>query len=146
MAALGGPLERELNALELLKRPGVRYRDLMQLEDRDGGCVLSPDQPVPQDVAEQVEIQAKYSGYIHRQNIEVGRHQAQESALIPADIDYDRVPSLSTEVRQKLKQSRPETLGQAGRVSGVTPAAISLLWVHLKRIRALGGASDQEAA
>ena len=85
------------------------------------------------DEAEQVQIQIKYEGYITRQQGEVDRHQAQESLAIPPDLDFSTVTSLSFEVRQKLKTHRPETVGQASRISGVTPAAISLLLIHLKR-------------
>ena len=88
------------------------------------------DDPI---VAEQVEIQIKYEGYVNRQQEEVRRQAAQEDQIIPADIDYDAIASLSIEVRQKLKQSRPQTLGQARRVSGVTPAAVALLLIHIKR-------------
>jgi tRNA uridine 5-carboxymethylaminomethyl modification enzyme len=84
-------------------------------------------------VAEQVEIQAKYEGYISRQRIEVDRRKGAESTRLPADLDYRDVRGLSAEVQQKLNRYRPETLGQASRISGVTPAAISLLLVHLKR-------------
>jgi len=86
-------------------------------------------------VIEQVEIQVKYEGYIARQQQEVERQQAQESTALPTDIDYDKVAGLSVEVKQKLMRVRPATLGQASRISGVTPAAISLLMIHLKRIR-----------
>jgi tRNA uridine 5-carboxymethylaminomethyl modification enzyme len=85
------------------------------------------------DVAEQVEIAAKYAGYIERQRDEVERQAAQEKLRIPADMDYLGVRGLSKEVQQKLTQHRPETVGQAARIQGVTPAAISLLLVHLKR-------------
>ena len=88
-----------------------------------------------QDVAEQIEIQVKYEGYIARQQLEVERQLAQESTEIPSTIDYGQVAGLSAEVRQKLSATRPATLGQASRISGVTPAAISLLMIHLKRIR-----------
>ena len=84
-------------------------------------------------VVEQVEIAAKYSGYIDRQREEVGRTAYYESLRLPADLDYLQIPALSIEVRQKLQQHRPDTLGQAGRISGVTPAAISLLLIHLKK-------------
>jgi tRNA uridine 5-carboxymethylaminomethyl modification enzyme len=84
-------------------------------------------------VAEQVEIQAKYQGYIVRQQDEVARHKHYEAMTLPPDLDYRTVRGLSIEVQQKLNQHRPETLGQASRISGVTPAAISLLLVHLKR-------------
>jgi tRNA uridine 5-carboxymethylaminomethyl modification enzyme len=90
-------------------------------------------------VAEQVEIATKYAGYIARQRDEVARHEAHESTRIPEVLDYAQVSGLSIEVRQKLAAARPETVGQAARISGVTPAAISLLLVHLKR-RSKGGA------
>jgi tRNA uridine 5-carboxymethylaminomethyl modification enzyme len=95
-------------------------------------------------VAEQVEIQAKYAGYIARQQDEVARQAAHESTALPRDLDYGAVRGLSVEVRQKLALHRPETIGQASRIQGVTPAAISLLLVHLKR-RAKG-ASEKSAA
>jgi len=87
----------------------------------------------PPDWSEQVEVQIKYEGYIARQHEEVKKHQAYEQTGIPADLDYDEIASLSFEVRQKLKAHRPETVGQASRISGITPAAISLLLIHLKR-------------
>jgi tRNA uridine 5-carboxymethylaminomethyl modification enzyme len=87
-------------------------------------------------VGEQVEIQAKYLGYIERQKDEVARRAAQEDLVLPADLDYHAVRGLSKEAQQKLERLRPETLGQAGRISGITPAAISLLLVHLKRSQA----------
>jgi tRNA uridine 5-carboxymethylaminomethyl modification enzyme len=99
---------------------------------------MEGDAPAPGgDVAEQVEIAAKYEGYIERQKQEVHRQLAQERVSLPADIDYGAVRGLSKEVQQKLSTQRPETIGQAARIQGVTPAAISLLLVHLKR-RALG--------
>lgn len=91
---------------------------------------------VEESVGEQVEIQAKYSGYIERQKEEVARRTGQEELKLPADLDYRAVRGLSKEVLQKLERLRPETLGQAGRISGVTPAAISLLLVHLKKSQA----------
>jgi tRNA uridine 5-carboxymethylaminomethyl modification enzyme len=91
---------------------------------------------LPAEVIEQVEIQAKYQGYIERQQEEIDKSLAHESLPVPADIDYGEVRGLSFEVRQKLEQARPQTLGQASRVQGVTPAAISLLLVHLKRRKA----------
>jgi tRNA uridine 5-carboxymethylaminomethyl modification enzyme len=100
-------------------------------------------------VAEQVEIATKYAGYIARQRDEVARHEAHESTRIPEALDYAQVSGLSIEVRQKLASARPETVGQAARISGVTPAAISLLLVHLKR-RSKGsapvGSGDELAA
>ncbi len=131
---LGKPLEREYTLSDLLKRPGVSYLDLVKLVGADGRPVGLPadgaDDPI---VAEQVETAVKYAGYIARQQDEVARHQAQESTRIPAGLDYADVAGLSIEVRQKLSAVRPETVGQATRISGVTPAAISLLLVHLKR-------------
>jgi tRNA uridine 5-carboxymethylaminomethyl modification enzyme len=89
-------------------------------------------------VIEQVEIQAKYQGYIERQQDEVARSLAHEETVLPEGLDYSTVPGLSKEVQQKLAQHQPQTLGQASRIQGITPAAISLLLVHLKRIRMLG--------
>jgi tRNA uridine 5-carboxymethylaminomethyl modification enzyme len=107
---------------------------MMTLKSDEGEIVAGPglDDNV---AAEQVEIQVKYAGYVAKQMEEVKRQAAQESQLIPADIDYDAITSLSIEVRQRLKASRPETVGQASRVSGVTPAAISLLLIHIKRMQ-----------
>jgi tRNA uridine 5-carboxymethylaminomethyl modification enzyme len=122
---LGADLEREYTLLELLKRPGIRYEDLMEL----AGAAPGYDPTV----AEQLEIQAKYSGYIERQRQEVERRERQESMPLPGDLDYRTVRGLSIEVQQKLNAHKPETVGQASRISGVTPAAISLLLVHLKR-------------
>ena len=123
---LGKPVEREYSLSDLLSRPGVTYQSLMSLP----GAGPRVEQA---DVAEQVEIQAKYQGYIDRQRNEVERSEGYEEAALPVDLDYAHVRGLSIEVRQKLAAHRPETIGQASRVSGVTPAAISLLLVHLKR-------------
>ncbi|MBI1943514.1 MAG: tRNA uridine-5-carboxymethylaminomethyl(34) synthesis enzyme MnmG [Betaproteobacteria bacterium] len=116
----------EHSLYELLRRPNVSYRSLSLFSSTVGENIDS-------SVAEQVEIQAKYQGYIARQQEEVERLRAQERTLLPADIDYREVRGLSTEVRQALQRHRPETIGRAARMSGVTPAAISLLLVHLKR-------------
>jgi len=124
---LGQPIEREHNLLDLLRRPQVSYAELMTLPGAGEG--ISDPQAI-----EQVEIQAKYHGYIERQKEEVERHRSTESMKLPADLDYREVRGLSIEVQQKLNQHKPETLGQAARISGVTPAAISMLLVHLKRI------------
>ncbi|WP_455200864.1 tRNA uridine-5-carboxymethylaminomethyl(34) synthesis enzyme MnmG [Kaarinaea lacus] len=123
---LGGPLSREARLSELLKRPVVSYNSLMSLP----GLEKSDVDPV---VAEQVEIQAKYQGYISRQQEEIERHRRNETLELPENLDYSSVSGLSNEVRQKLQQHRPATVGQASRISGVTPAAISLLLVHLKK-------------
>jgi tRNA uridine 5-carboxymethylaminomethyl modification enzyme len=96
-------------------------------------------------VAEQVEIAVKYAGYIERQQDEIARHASHETTRLPQDLDYDAVSGLSFEVRQKFKQHRPETVGQASRISGVTPAAISLLLVHLKRLARSQGAGRRAA-
>ena len=108
-------------AIEVLKRPEVHYADLVT------------EAPAPAEIAEQVEIQVKYEGYIERQREEVARRREFEGLALPADLDYRSVKGLSVEVQQKLNRYRPETLGQASRISGITPAAISLLLVHLKR-------------
>ncbi|MEJ5211410.1 MAG: tRNA uridine-5-carboxymethylaminomethyl(34) synthesis enzyme MnmG [Burkholderiales bacterium] len=127
---LGQPLEREYSLFDLLRRPGVSYASLMSLP----GALPEGTAPVSDaQVVEQLEIQAKYQGYIERQKEEVERHRAFEHLRLPPDLDYREVRGLSIEVQQKLNAHRPETLGQAARISGVTPAAISLLLVHLKR-------------
>ena len=123
---LGGPLLREARLSELLKRPNVSYRDLLSLTDEE-------QQPVDSVVAEQIEIQAKYQGYISRQQEEVARHRRNETLKLPETLDYSQVSGLSNEVRQKLQSHKPVTVGQASRISGVTPAAISLLLIHLKK-------------
>ena len=123
---LGQPLSREANLLDLLRRPDVTYQALMSLPG-----VASP---VSDDkVTEQVEIQAKYSGYILRQQDEIARQRRHEDTLIPVEFDYHVVKGLSAEVQEKLVRLRPQTVGQAGRIPGVTPAAISLLLVYLKK-------------
>lgn len=126
-AQLGISLRREANCLELLRRPEINYAQLASL-------AAVNDPTVTTAVAEQVEIQAKYQGYIDRQQTEIARLRRYEDALIPAHMDYSRVSGLSTEVRQKLEQQRPTSVGQASRIPGVTPAAISLLLVYLKRL------------
>ncbi|WP_397476202.1 tRNA uridine-5-carboxymethylaminomethyl(34) synthesis enzyme MnmG [Pusillimonas sp.] len=129
---LGKPIEREHSLFDLLKRPEVSYGELMSFKRPDGQLLAGPgvDDSI---VAEQVEIQVKYAGYVARQQEDVKKQAAQESHAIPEDLDYDAIDSLSIEVRQRLKLARPETVGQASRVSGVTPAAISLLLIHIKR-------------
>lgn len=123
---LGAPLSRSQNLMELLRRPGVNYDELMTLP----GAGDSTSDPA---VREQVDIQAKYAGYIDRQEDEIARHRRHDELRIPADVDYNAVRGLSSEVRQKLSAIAPQTLGQAARIAGVTPAAISLLLVHLKK-------------
>jgi len=128
----GGPIDHEYSLADLLRRPQLNYRALMGLKGRDGEDLAGPAVVDPA-VAEQVEIQIKYEGYIARQELEVSRHAHAENLRLPTDLDYALVRGLSIEVAQKLNLHRPQTLGQASRISGVTPAAISLLWVHLKR-------------
>jgi len=125
-ATLGIELTRETSALDLLKRPGIDYARLLSLPS------LAPA-VADADVAEQVEIGTKYSGYLDRQRDEIARQQRQETTAIPAAFDFAAVHGLSAEVRQKLERVRPETVGQAQRIPGMTPAAISLLLVHLAR-------------
>ena len=123
----GGELERDHTLAELLRRPEVSYAALMTLPG------AAPDAPLEPQAAEQVEIQTKYHGYIDRQQEEITRHRQHESTPLPRDIDYASLRGLSREVQQKLNQHRPETVGQASRISGVTPAAISILLVHARR-------------
>lgn len=134
---LGKPIEREYALTDLLRRPNVRYDELMTLKGPEGQELAGPGITDPA-VKEQVEIQVKYAGYIDRQAREVERHDHYENLKLPAELDYMEVRGLSIEVRQKLNKHRPETLGQASRISGVTPAAVSLLLVHLKK----GGFKD----
>jgi len=122
---LGKEIEREYSLYDLLRRPEVSYESLMTLPGVQNAEAAS--------VAEQVEILAKYHGYIERQRDEIARQEGYETTELPLNMDYSVVRGLSIEVRQKLNQHKPETLGQAARISGVTPAAISLLLVHLKR-------------
>jgi tRNA uridine 5-carboxymethylaminomethyl modification enzyme len=135
---LGQPLERERTLFDLLRRPGVAYRALHELA---GAGTPVADAAV----AEQVEIATKYEGYIDRQDVEIARQAGQESTRLPPNLDYRAVRGLSAEVQQKLTARQPETLGQAARISGVTPAAISLLLVHLKRGFPAGALSDASA-
>ena len=123
----GQKLSREANLHDLLRRPNIDYPALMSLPQ------AAPEQALAAEVAEQVEIQVKYQGYIDRQNEEIEGRRDIETLNLPADIDYSKVKGLSAEVQQKLNQHRPETVGQASRISGVTPAAVALLMVHLKR-------------
>jgi tRNA uridine 5-carboxymethylaminomethyl modification enzyme len=129
---LGKAIEREYALSDLLARPNVSYDQLMTLKGVDGQDLAGPG--VDQDaVKEQLQIQLKYAGYIDRQAGEIERHKGNENLALPADLDYMEVQALSIEVRQKLNKHKPETMGQASRISGVTPAALSLLLVHLKK-------------
>ena len=141
---LGKAIDHEYNLADLLRRPNISYFSLMSLDD---GRFASPNLSDLDDVSreaviEQVEIASKYSGYIERQIDEVGRAAGFENMALPATLDYLEIKALSFEVRQKLSQQRPQTLGQASRISGVTPAAISLLLIHLRRAKYKGFASS----
>ncbi len=130
-AVLGGPRARETRARDLLRRPELDHAAVLRLAGL-------PESDLDADVIEQVEIQAGYAGYIERAQADIARARRQEDAAIPAGFDYAGVRGLSSEVREKLARVRPDTVGQAGRIPGVTPAAVSLLLVHLKRLRAAG--------
>jgi tRNA uridine 5-carboxymethylaminomethyl modification enzyme len=147
---VGKALEHEYSLADLLRRPEVQFDTLVAV-----AAIAKPDAGVSREtlkaelgaalsaaVIEQVEISIKYAGYIHKQNEEVERAAHYEGLRLPAELDYGQVPALSFEVRQKLSAQRPETLGQASRISGVTPAAISLLLVHLKKGRFKGFAAN----
>lgn len=123
------PLTRNYKAADLLRRPEIDYAGLAE--------IIGAGEGVTPSVAEQVEIQAKYSGYLDRQQDEIDKTRRHQQTTIPNVIDYAQVRGLSTEVQQKLSDHRPETIGQAGRIPGVTPAAISILMVHLKKTKAL---------
>lgn len=144
---LGKPIDHEYSLADLLRRPGVSYEGICAL--RDGRCgpdaILADDPVLLAQIKEQIEIGVKYQGYIDRQADEIERNGSQENTRLPKGIDYAEVRGLSFEARQKLTQHRPETIGQASRISGITPAAISLLMVHLKRglgRRAAAGNTD----
>lgn len=127
-AITGTAVSRQTNALDLLRRPGLGYAALMRAP------LLGPGVDDAK-VAEQVEIAAKYAGYLQRQHEQIARQRRHEEAEIPADFDYAQVHGLSAEARQKLERVRPQSIGQAQRIPGVTPAAVSLLLVHLRRTR-----------
>lgn len=138
---LGKPIEREYPLFELLRRPDVSYEALLTLPE------AGPGETDPQ-VRQQLEIAAKYQGYIDRQAEEVERSRHYEEMVLPGDLDYRDVRGLSIEAQQKLNKQRPQTLGQAGRISGITPAAISLLLVYLKKkynVRAANGTGEHAA-
>jgi tRNA uridine 5-carboxymethylaminomethyl modification enzyme len=134
-ALLGKPIDHEYSLADLLRRPGVTYDGVCGL--RAGACgpveLLADDEILLAQIKEQIEIGIKYQGYIERQADEIERNEAHENTRLPEGLNYSEVRGLSFEARQKLNQFRPETIGQASRISGITPAAISLLMVHLKR-------------
>jgi len=131
---LGGNLQRECFAADLLRRPEYGYRDIARLSAVGGGHwhdTIGIEQA--EQIELQVEVQAKYQGYIERQEREIERHAKQESLKLPADLEYSTVTGLSTEAMQRLETTRPATLGQASRLEGMTPSAVSLLLIHLKK-------------
>jgi tRNA uridine 5-carboxymethylaminomethyl modification enzyme len=134
-ARFGTPLAHEYNLLSLLMRPEIDYAGLMEITGSGADDL---------QVAEQVEIKTKYAGYIDRQQEEILRLRASENTALPADLDYSNIPGLSKEIQLKLGNNRPETLGQASRIPGVTPAAISLLLIYLKK-RSAGRQLEQSA-
>jgi tRNA uridine 5-carboxymethylaminomethyl modification enzyme len=150
---LGVTIEREYSLASLLKRPGVGFDEVAAID-----AVAHPGRAVSREtlreslgdladaVIEQLEIEYKYAGYIEKQHSEVNRAAGFESYPLPPDFDYSKVPALGFEVRQKLAQSKPQTLGQAARISGVTPAAVSLLLVHLRKGRLRGGGRESDPA
>jgi tRNA uridine 5-carboxymethylaminomethyl modification enzyme len=129
---LGGPLARDVTAFDLLRRPEVSYDALLEVA---GGAPPweQEDDRLPAQIRAQVEVRAKYAGYIERQEDEIERQRRNEETPLPADLDFAQIAGLSIEVRTKLAEIRPETLGQAGRIPGVTPAALSILLIHLKK-------------
>jgi tRNA uridine 5-carboxymethylaminomethyl modification enzyme len=131
---LGGPLSREQTALELLRRPEVTHADLEVLIGPMATAEL--DDRLVEQVRLELEVRARYAGYIERQQLEVQRQRVNETLALPVALDYAAIQGLSNEVRQTLVESRPVTLGQASRLPGLTPAAIAILLVHLKRGRA----------
>ncbi|HEX4855843.1 MAG TPA: tRNA uridine-5-carboxymethylaminomethyl(34) synthesis enzyme MnmG, partial [Limnobacter sp.] len=146
-------IDREYNLYDLLKRPDVSYQALSTLRKDDGEPAMST--PLGNiDLISQLEIEVKYAGYVLRQQAEVERSAGNEAIRLPTDFDYGNVNGLSKEVQQKLNKHKPETIGQASRIQGITPAAISLLMVHLKKrdllarqntIAAAGDSAEQPA-
>jgi len=136
LAKLGQPLLREARVFELLRRPELSFDDLCAVappEDGSDRDAWRADERLAEQVKQQVEVQAKYSGYLKRQSEEIDRQRRHEEFRLPADLDYAQVAGLSNEARQSLSAVRPQTLGQAARIPGLTPAAVSLLLVYLKK-------------
>ena len=130
---LQGPLTRDASAFELLRRPEVGYEALLEVAGAPEWMRGEGDDRLPAQVRAQVEVRAKYAGYIERQEDEIERQRRNEETRLPEDLDYTQVAGLSHEVRQKLAEARPATIGLAGRLPGMTPAAVSILLVHLKK-------------
>lgn len=122
------PLSKEQSLFDLLKRPNVRYDALAELEVFGEGIEA-------EEVVDQIEIEAKYAGYIERQKQEIEKLRRSENTAIPEDLDLDKISGLSNEVKQKLRDHKPATLGMAGRIQGITPAAISILMIAIKKHR-----------
>jgi tRNA uridine 5-carboxymethylaminomethyl modification enzyme len=133
LARLGAPLTRETHAVELLRRPEIAYEDLHLLGEPPASPAWRCDERLAEQVPCQIDVQAKYAGYLQRQDEEIARGLRNERLRLPADLDYAAVVGLSNEARQRLSEVRPETLGQAARIPGLTPAALSLLLVYLKK-------------
>ncbi|MFP5212627.1 MAG: tRNA uridine-5-carboxymethylaminomethyl(34) synthesis enzyme MnmG, partial [Acidobacteriota bacterium] len=121
------PIDEPISLDKLLKRPELDYPDVARL--------CAPPQPLDERVGQQVEVECKYEGYLRRQEAEVEKFKELEKALIPPTFSYEEIPGLSNEIRQKLKEVMPVSMGQASRIAGMTPAAISILLVYLKRYR-----------
>jgi tRNA uridine 5-carboxymethylaminomethyl modification enzyme len=127
-----GKLQKESTFLDLLKRPNMKYEFLFDLKNKEDSAILGEDK-LPKALGELLETQVKYAGYIARQEEDVQKDLNQERQVIPKDFNYDELKGLSNEIRQKLEKIQPETVGQASRISGITPAAISLLLIYLKK-------------
>lgn len=132
--ALGQGIEREYSLHDLLRRPEVNYEKLKKLENKEGVPFLKNNEVAP-EITRQVEIEVKYEGYVKRQQKEVQRQAEQDSIALPQELDYGKIAGLSNEVIEKLEGVRPANIGQARRISGMTPAAISLLLVHMRRVQ-----------
>jgi tRNA uridine 5-carboxymethylaminomethyl modification enzyme len=130
---LQGPMTRDASAFEMLRRPEVSYDALLEIVGKPDWMEGAEDDRLPAQIRAQVEVRAKYAGYIERQEDEVERQRRNEETRLPDDLDYMQVAGLSHEVRQKLSAARPATIGLAGRLPGMTPAAVSILIVHLKK-------------
>jgi tRNA uridine 5-carboxymethylaminomethyl modification enzyme len=133
ISVFGQPLEKEYLLSDLLRRPNVSYKTLASLKRMDGS--LFSNVTLDPIIENQVQVQIKYEGYVNRQKDEVAKQIGQESLVIPLSLDFDAIDSLSVEVRHKLKMHKPQTVGQASRISGITPAAISLIMIHVKRFQ-----------
>ena len=128
---LKSPISKEQNLEEIMRRPEINFNNLFEISELEPIAKLEQAQ-------KQVEIQIKYDGYINHQNDEINKHQKNENTYLPLNFDYNNIPGLSKEVVMKLNDFKPETIGKASRISGITPASISILLVHLKRLGLLG--------